>query len=141
MNVLNGDSLLFIRFVPVSSSAISTVFCINKVQTLFHIWLWYVFFVITILPFLTYFTGGPLVNITIWIFLRIHFYKPNNANDIIKDCPFFEVTQVDFFACEIPIFFILIINTFFLIWIMVVSFSKLLILYAKKLFFRLLFQS
>ena len=74
------------------------------------------------------------MNITIWIFLRIHFYEPNNADDIIKDCPFFEVTQVDFFACEIPIFFILILNTFFLIWIMVVSFSKLLILCARKLF-------
>jgi len=67
------------------------------------------------------FSGGPLMNITVWIFLRLHFYSPNNADDIIKDCPFFEATEVDLFVCEIPILFILILNTFFLIWIMVVS--------------------
>ena len=66
-------------------------------------------------------TGGPIMNIAIWIWLRIFTYDSMNNEDVIKDCPFFETNGVDFFTCEVPIPFILICNIFFLIWIMVVS--------------------
>ena len=66
-------------------------------------------------------TGGPVINMAIWIGLRIIAYDPSTADDVIKNCPFFETNGVDFYVCEVPILFFLICNTFFLIWIMVVS--------------------
>jgi len=68
---------------------------------------------------------GPIMNIAIWVGLRILTYDANSKEDTIKNCPFFEQNEVDFFVCEIPIFFILICNSFFLIWIMVIVVSKL----------------
>ena len=65
--------------------------------------------------------GGPVLNLAIWVGLRILTYDPNRSKDIIKDCPFFEKNEVDFYICEIPIFCILVCNSFFLIWIMVVN--------------------
>ena len=65
-------------------------------------------------------SGGPVLNMAIWIWLRILTYDPN-LEDLIKDCPFIEKNEVDFFVCEVPIFFILLCNTFFLIWIMMAS--------------------
>ena len=67
-----------------------------------------------------YSLGGPLINMAIWVGLRILTYDSNGNEDIIKNCPFIETNEVDFIVFEIPIFFILICNTFFLIWIMVV---------------------
>ena len=68
-----------------------------------------------------YFTGVPVINIAIRIGLRVYTYHPRSNDDVIKNCPFFETNGVDFYICEVPILFILICNTFFLIWIMVVS--------------------
>ena len=65
--------------------------------------------------------GGPVINMAIWIGLRIITYHPSSADDVIKNCPFFEANGVDFYVCEVPILFFLICNTFFLIWIMGVS--------------------
>ena len=75
-------------------------------------------------------TGCPVINMAIWILLRILLYDPSNSNDFIRNCPFFETNGVDFFVCEVPIIFILICNTFFLIWTMVVS--KSMISYDKR---------
>jgi len=75
--------------------------------------------------FIMFGCGGPIFNMAIWVGLRIFTYNSNNSEDVIKNCPFFEKNEVDFFICEIPIFFILICNTFFLIWIMVIVVSKL----------------
>ena len=62
---------------------------------------------------------GPVLNMAIWIVLRMATYDPS-ITDVIKNCAFFETNNVDFYVCEVPILFILICNTFFLIWIMVV---------------------
>jgi len=75
--------------------------------------------------FIIFGCGGPIVNIAIWVGLRVLSYEPNGKNDIIKDCPFIEKKELDFFIFEIPIVFILICNSFFLIWIMVIVVSKL----------------
>ena len=64
--------------------------------------------------------GGPVINMGVWIVLRVITYDPSTAHDVIKNCPFFETNRVDFYVCEVPILFILICNTFFLISIMVV---------------------
>jgi len=61
----------------------------------------------------------------VWIVLRVITYDPSTAHDVIKNCPFFETNRVDFYVCEVPILFILICNTFFLISIMVIVVSKL----------------
>jgi len=69
--------------------------------------------------------GGPVINMGVWIVLRVITYDPSTAHDVIKNCPFFETNRVDFYVCEVPILFILICNTFFLISIMVIVVSKL----------------
>jgi hypothetical protein len=66
-------------------------------------------------------SGGPVLNMAIWICLRILTYDQNLQDDLIKGCPFIEKNEVDFFVCEVPIFLILLCNTFFLIWIMMAS--------------------
>jgi len=75
--------------------------------------------------FLLFGCGGPVLNIGVWIALRIIYYDPSNTEDVIENCPFFETNGVDFYVCEIPILLILICNTFFLIWIMVIVVAKL----------------
>jgi len=69
--------------------------------------------------------GGPVLNIGIWICVRLINYEPADSDYIIKDCPFFEKMDLDFFLCELPIIIILCCNTFFLIWIMMIVVAKL----------------
>ena len=62
------------------------------------------------------------MNLLIWMVLRLHLHDPETLmEDPTIDCPFFEKTTVDIYLCELPLFVILFFNTFFLIWIMVVS--------------------
>ena len=65
-----------------------------------------------------------MLNMGVWIVLRVITYDPSTAQDVIKNCPFFETNGVDFYVCEVPILFILICNTFFLISIMVVRINN-----------------
>jgi len=70
--------------------------------------------------------GGPILNLLIWMVLRLHLHDPETLmEDPTIDCPFFEKTTVDIYLCELPLFVILFFNTFFLIWIMVIVVSKL----------------
>jgi hypothetical protein len=39
----------------------------------------------------------------------------------VYDCPFLSEHPVDFLAYKMPVFTLLVCNTFFLVWIMVVS--------------------
>ena len=46
----------------------------------------------------------------------------NNMQDLaVYDCPFLSEHPVDFLAYKMPVFTLLVCNTFFLVWIMVVS--------------------
>ena len=65
-----------------------------------------------------------MLNMGVWIVLRVITYDSSTAQDVIKNCPFFETNGVDFYVCEVPILFILICNTFFLISIMVVRINN-----------------
>ena len=86
-------------------------------------------------------TGLPLLNMVIWCTLRI--LKPGDDGERGSDlgydleekiysgilsnilnfslsCPFLGAQSIDFFAYKIPIIFLLGVNSFFLVWIMVV---------------------
>ena len=66
--------------------------------------------------------GGPILNLLVWMVLRLHLHDPETVTeDPTIDCPFFDKTMVDIYVFELPLFIILFFNTFFLIWIMVVS--------------------
>ena len=64
--------------------------------------------------------GGPVVNLLLWLALRLHFHDPHQYDHLGLDCPFFEKSQLDVYILQIPLCTILFCNTFFLIWIMVV---------------------
>ena len=64
------------------------------------------------------FAGGPVLNLLVWVGLRLYMHEPDV--EVLINCPFFEKTTVDSYVFEIPLFAILFSNTFFLIWIMVV---------------------
>ena len=40
---------------------------------------------------------------------------------LVLSCPFLQEQSTDFYAYKLPIFILLIANSFFLVWIMVVS--------------------
>ena len=40
--------------------------------------------------------------------------------DTILSCPFLAERDTDFYAYKLPVFFLLVLNTFFLVWIMLV---------------------
>ena len=40
---------------------------------------------------------------------------------LVMSCPFLQESDTDFFAYKLPVFALLIANSFFLVWIMVVS--------------------
>ena len=67
-----------------------------------------------------YLAGGPVLNLLIWVALRLYMHDPGPEEEVLINCPFFEKTNVDSYVFEIPLFAILFSNTFFLIWIMVV---------------------
>merc|ERR1719468_458942 len=71
--------------------------------------------------------GLPLLNMVIWCTLRI--LKPGEdgekGSDLGLFCPFLGAQSIDFFAYKIPIIFLLGVNSFFLVWIMVIVLSKL----------------
>jgi len=69
--------------------------------------------------------GGPVLNLMIWVALRLYMHDPGPEEEVLINCPFFEKTNVDSYVFEIPLFAILFSNTFFLIWIMVIVVSKL----------------
>ena len=56
----------------------------------------------------------------VWVVLRLCYHRNNESNIIMKSCPFFEKTELDY-VYEVPSCIILICNTFFLIWIIMVS--------------------
>ena len=83
--------------------------------------------------------GAPLLNMGVWVLLK---YKSHHQLDIMEpvedtseeekkmalyykiiNCPFFEDNEIDFFVYNIPVFLHLTCNTFFLVWIMLVSLS------------------
>lgn len=39
----------------------------------------------------------------------------------VMSCPFMQESDTDFFAYKLPVFILLVVNSFFLVWIMVVS--------------------
>ena len=59
----------------------------------------------------------------------------------IINCPFFEDNEIDFFVYNIPVFLLLTCNTFFLVWIMLVSWSALPIIFIVFPFSRLWYPS
>jgi len=81
--------------------------------------------------------GFPLLNMLIWSLLRV--IKPEESKpqpdtkleielkiDAVLSCPFIaEAQSTDFYAYKLPIIFLLAINTFFLVWIMVIVLKKL----------------
>ena len=40
---------------------------------------------------------------------------------LVMSCPFMQERDTDFFAYKLPVFILLLVNSFFLVWIMVVS--------------------
>ena len=40
---------------------------------------------------------------------------------LVMSCPFMQESDTDFFAYKLPVFILLMVNSFFLVWIMVVS--------------------
>jgi hypothetical protein len=44
--------------------------------------------------------------------------------DTILSCPFLTERDTDFYAYKLPVFFLLLLNTFFLVWIMLVRIDK-----------------
>ena len=40
---------------------------------------------------------------------------------LVMSCPFMQESNIDFFAYKLPVFILLVVNSFFLVWIMVVS--------------------
>ena len=40
---------------------------------------------------------------------------------LVMACPFMQESDTDFFAYKLPVFILLLVNSFFLVWIMVVS--------------------
>lgn len=71
--------------------------------------------------------GGPILNLAIWVAARLYMHDPDpdNPDDLLSNCPFFQQSKIDVYIFEIPLFAILLFNTFFLIWIMVIVVSKL----------------
>lgn len=67
-----------------------------------------------------------MLNLLVWVALRLYMHDPASPDGQLVNCPFFAKTSVDFYLCELPLFAILFFNTFFLIWIMVVSIKSLL---------------
>ena len=61
-----------------------------------------------------------MLNLLVWVALRLYMHDPASPDGQLVNCPFFAKTSVDFYLCELPLFAILFFNTFFLIWIMVV---------------------
>ena len=43
------------------------------------------------------------------------------AMGIVLSCPFVEERDTDFFAYKLPVFMLLVVNTVFLLWIMLVT--------------------
>ena len=56
----------------------------------------------------------------VWVVLRLCYHTNNRSNIIMKSCPFFDKTELDY-VYEVPSCIILMCNTFFLIWIIMVS--------------------
>jgi len=84
--------------------------------------------------------GCPLLNMIIWCVLRIHNSENGSARhlqdegldsreskvmSLVLACPFLEESSTDFYAYKMPVFILLIANSFFLVWIMVIVVSKL----------------
>ena len=44
--------------------------------------------------------------------------------DTILSCPFLTERDTDLYAYKLPVFFLLVLNTFFLVWIMLVRLDK-----------------
>ena len=48
-------------------------------------------------------------------------FTPIQVMGLVLSCPFLQEQSTDFYAYKLPIFILLIANSFFLVWIMVVS--------------------
>ena len=53
--------------------------------------------------------------------LNIYYQLQSLAIQQIYQCPFFEENDIDVFLYNVPVFVLLTFNTFFLVWIMIVS--------------------
>ena len=92
----------------------------------------------------TVFLGLPLVIMIAWTLLRIFFYTqeedPGTSTEVVihaghilinlftcqamrlvLSCPFLEERDTDFFVYKLPVFILLLVNTVFLLWIMMVQ--------------------
>lgn len=83
--------------------------------------------------------GVPLLNMIVWCMLRVLSESSDEdslfATEGIKTdssvmetvllCPFLEERDIDFFAYKITVSILLLVNTFFLLWIMLIVVSKL----------------
>ena len=70
--------------------------------------------------FLLFGLGVPVLNTLLWFALRLHY-----ATDTSKQqCAFTKDMQVDFWTIQCPMLVILFWNTFFLVWIIMVSSDK-----------------
>ena len=65
------------------------------------------------------FPGLPCLNMLVWVVLRLLHHHNTTSPTTIHVCPFFAKTDLDY-VYEVPSCLILLANTFFLIWIVVV---------------------
>ena len=56
----------------------------------------------------------------VWAVLRLVYHTNKTSSISMRSCPFFEKTDLDY-VYEVPSCIILVCNTFFLLWIIVVS--------------------
>ena len=47
--------------------------------------------------------------------------KDEQVVTLVMSCPFMQDSDTDFFDYKLPVFILLLVNSFFLVWIMVVS--------------------
>ena len=70
-------------------------------------------------PHLYFNAGVPAINMLVWIVLRLLLHDGNDTKVLMRKCPFFDKTVIDYIY-EIPACIILICNLFFLFWIIMV---------------------
>lgn len=76
--------------------------------------------------------GVPFGIMMLWIFLRIFYDNQAEENaagteamKTVLSCPFVKESDTDFYAYKLPVFILLLANTVFLLWIMLIVVSKL----------------
>jgi len=86
--------------------------------------------------FMVFGLGGPILNTLVWFFLRLHDQGKlgGDTEEVLTKwengtksflCLFVEDRKVDVFVMQVPMLVILVFNTFFLIWVILIVILKL----------------